>query len=289
MNKFLIAPLLLGLTLTLPAQAGPRVDADNAAIAKFKKDHGPREKWSPVVESEFQELVGKRNGDAIRDAGTDVKHGAEWLGDKAEAAWDKLANATVKAAENLADAVHDIADAAKVEAKRVGHHVHNGFAKHQRHLDVVRRGNTVVVLQCNSKLFNGAAHLGLGKGEDCQTLHDGTMKISDLKSCMKADHDMPGAQPFARQLKGMDMKAKVAHEYFLTFEAGPADIQALLGSCQRRLASRAVPAPRSRPTPQPAPAPDSQPAAERPEFHPVDPGSGSQPANGGVDGEIGRQ
>jgi hypothetical protein len=261
-NPALLAALVA--LISMPAFADPVSDLanDNLQIQKFRKANGDRAAWTPQQEQRYQDLLAKRRTDRLRaapevvdehlrdangvirrdahEAGATIKRDAQIVGSDIERAWDKIEKATVKSMENVAGAIHAIASQAEQDLAQLGHHVHNGFAKMQRHLDVVRNGHSISIAYCDSKLFNGPQKvLGVGKGENCQVLQNGTMRMNDVKSCMNADRDMIGAQPLARQLQGMDTSTKYGHEYFLTYEAEPSDIKALLGRCQDRLAAAA--------------------------------------------------
>lgn len=233
--------------------------------------------------------MGKKVKKDFQEAGQAIHHDAQVAGADIDAAWHKVENATVKGAENLADALKTLTAHAAKDMAHLGHNTFDFFKKSQLHLDVIRKGDSIAVMSCNSSLLKGPAKIGIGPGANCKTIANGTLKISDVKSCAAnpSAKDSLAAGIFGHDMDTLQKKSQYEHQYFVMYDAKPEEFQAFLGHCQAKIAARAKPAVRKVATHVATPLAPPVQLAPAPEFKPVDHSLDPVVPPGEVNGTIG--
>ena len=209
-------------------------------------------------------------------------------------AWGHIEDAAAGVREGMEDAfltvknaVSDLASGAMDAAQRVRHD--RPFLVSE-YIDVVKKGNQVSLLYCDSRLARAkpiiAGAVGRqAEGQSCEKLHTGSFSVADLKGCLKnADENKQPGMILNRQFSSnmvKDNEFKVDH--FKMFDTKD-DYKEYLATCSAQIASRKPKSPRVPSSPvNVAPAP---PVAEQPtpEFHPVTPQA--EPASPIVNGTL---
>jgi hypothetical protein len=295
----LLAALILsysGNAVAAPLTAEERQEkADEAKfrLAEFDKFHPSRAKWSADDEKRHEALE-RATLPAMaplrpREAALSPVHHSEVahkapahpaprtaaerrkleIMAKLEGAWNRIEDASDGVRDGIADAFDTIRDGASDVAfegwdatRRVRHDRPLMFSNY---VDVVKKGNQVSLVYCDSRLFR----MDPTSGQHCEKLHQGSFSVAELRSCLNSaqDNKQPG-MILNRQLESMDANDReFGVEHFKMYDTKE-NYGQYLKSCHARTAGRhpiaakprvakipAMKAPRLPASPQPALAP----------------------------------